>query len=228
VTILIACGLKREAQILGGPGVRVIPGGGQSQALEAALLAAAEGAEAIVSFGIGGGLAPGLQPGDWVVATEILAEGLNAPTDAAWTAAIAERLPGARTGAIFGSEVMLALATEKAELNRRLGALAVDMESQVAARVAARLDLPLAAVRVISDSADRDLPEAVQVGMAPDGSMALGAVLQALAKRPAQLPALIRVGREVELAFRALADGRHLLGPRIGFPDFVELPLHVR
>ena len=53
MTILIACGLKREAQILGGPGVRAIPGGGQSQALEAALLAAAEGAEAIVSFGIG-------------------------------------------------------------------------------------------------------------------------------------------------------------------------------
>ena len=227
MTILIATGLKREAQILGGPDLRAVPSGGRAAALEAALLAAAEGVEAIVSLGIGGALAPGLQPGDWVVATDIVAEGLSAPTDTAWSAAIAERLPGARTGAILGSNAMLTRAAEKADAHRRCGALAVDMESHAAARVAARLGLPLAAVRVISDAADRDLPDAVQVGMAPDGGMALGAVLWALAKRPGQLPALIRAGREAELAFRALADGRRLLGPRIGLPDLVELPLHV-
>jgi adenosylhomocysteine nucleosidase len=227
VTILIATGLKREAQILGGAGLRAIPGGGRAQALEAALLAAAEGADAIVSLGIGGALAPGLQPGAWVVATEILAEGLRAPTDAAWTAAIAERLAGARTGAILGSDAMLTRAAEKAEAHRRCGALAVDMESHAAARVAMRLGLPFAAARVVSDAADRELPDAVKVGMTPDGGMALGAVLWALAKRPDQLPALIRAGREAEIAFRALADGRHLLGPRIGLPDFVQLPLDV-
>jgi hopanoid-associated phosphorylase len=195
--------------------------------LEAALQVAAAGAEAIMSLGIGGALVPGLQPGDWVVATEILAEGLRAPTDAAWTASIAGRLPSARTGAILGSAAMLTRAAEKADAHRRCGALAVDMESHAAARVAARLGLPFAAARVVSDAADRDLPDAVKVGMAPDGGMALGAVLWALAKRPGQLPALIRVGREAELAFRALADGRRLLGPRIGLPDLVELPLHV-
>lgn len=227
MTILIATGLKREARILGGPGLRAIPGGGRAQVLEAALLAEAEGAEAIISLGIGGALAPGLQPGDCVVATAILAEGLSAHTDAAWTAAIAQRLPGARTGAILGSDAMLTRTADKADAHRRFGALAVDMESHVAARVAARLGLPFAAARVVSDAADRDLPDAVKVGMTPDGGMALGAVLWALAKRPAQLPALIRAGREAEIAFRALADGRHLLGPRIGLPDLVQLSLDV-
>jgi adenosylhomocysteine nucleosidase len=227
VTILIATGLKREAQILGGPGLQAIPGGGRVGALEAALLAAAEGADAIVSLGIGGALAAGLQPGDWVVARDIVADGLSTPTNAAWTVTIAERLAGARTGAILGSDVMLTRATEKADAHRRHGALAVDMESHVAARVAARLGLPFAAARVVSDAADRDLPDAVKVGMTPDGGMALGAVLWALAKRPAQLPALIRAGREAETAFRALADGRHLLGARIGLPDLGQLPLDV-
>ena len=227
MTILIATGLKREAQILGGSGVLAIPGGGRSQALEAALLAAADGAEALVSLGIGGALAPGLQPGDWVVATDILADALNAPTDPAWTAAIAERLPGARTGAILGSDTMLTRAVDKAQAHRRVGALAVDMESHVAARVAGRLGLPFTAARVVSDAADRDLPDAVKVGMTPDGGMALGAVLWALAKRPGQLPALIRAGREAEVAFRALGDGRRLLGPRIGRADLVQLALDV-
>jgi hypothetical protein len=55
VTILVATGLKREVQILGGPGVLAIPGGGQARTLEAALLAAAEGAEAVISLGSGDG-----------------------------------------------------------------------------------------------------------------------------------------------------------------------------
>ena len=82
MTILIATGLKREAQILGGPDLRAIPSGGRAAALEAALLAAAEGVEAIVSLGIGGALTAGFQPGDWVVATEILADGLSRPATA--------------------------------------------------------------------------------------------------------------------------------------------------
>jgi adenosylhomocysteine nucleosidase len=227
VTILAATGLRREARIIEGPGVAVVAGAGRAEALEAALLSAAAGVEALISIGIGGALGPGLQPGDWVVATSVIADGSQTPTDPAWTAEIRARLPAARMGPILGSDVMLTQAAEKRAAHQRWQALAVDMESHVAARVARRLGLPFAAVRVISDSADRDLPAAVTVGMKPDGGMALGAVLWALARDPAQLPALIRTGRDAERAFRALADGRRLLGPGVGRPDFVQLPLDV-
>jgi hopanoid-associated phosphorylase len=227
VTILAATGLRREARIIEGPGVAVVAGGGRAEALEAALTAAAAGAQGIISIGIGGALAPGLQPGHWVVATSVIADGSQAPTDPAWTAEIRARLPAARTGPILGSDAMLTRAAEKEGAHRRWRALAVDMESHVAARVARRLGLPFAALRAISDSADRDLPAAVKVGLRPDGGMALGAVLWALARDPAQLPALIRTGRDAERAFRALVDGRRLLGPGIGRPDLVELPLDV-
>jgi nucleoside phosphorylase len=58
----------------------------------------------------------------------------------------------------------------KRALRAETGALAVDMESHVAARVAARRGLPFAVVRVISDSADEALPPAAQIGMKPDGA----------------------------------------------------------
>jgi hypothetical protein len=93
------------------------------------------------------------------------------------------------------------------------------MESHVAAAVAARHGLPFAIARVVSDGAERSLPRAAQAGMAPDGRMDVGAVIKALAGRPWELPALIRVGAEAETAFRALGRGRDLLGPGLGRPD---------
>ena len=227
MTIVAATGLRREARIIEGPGLTAIAGGGRGAALEAALMSAAAGALGLISIGVGGALAPDLRPGDWVVATRVLAEGSETPTDPAWTAEILGRLAGAHAGAILGSDTMLTASAQKQAAYRSCEALAVDMESHVAARVARRLGLPLAAVRVISDSADRDLPAAVTVGIKPNGDMALGPVLRTLARDPRQLPALVRAGRDAERAFRALAEGRRLLGPGLGRPDFLELPLDV-
>jgi hopanoid-associated phosphorylase len=205
VTILAATGLKREARILCGPGVLAIPGGGQSAALEAALLAAAaDGASGLISIGIAGALAEGLSPGDWAVASAVIVDGEAVPTDEAWREALLARLPGAKAGAFLGSEAMLTEAAEKRRLHAATGALAVDMESHVAARVARRTGLPFAAARVISDAAGRDLPAAVRAGMRADGGMALWPVLAALARDPSQLGSLIRTGLEAERAFQAL------------------------
>jgi hopanoid-associated phosphorylase len=217
VTILAATGLKREAQILAGPGVTPVVSGARVPAFEAALVSAAEGAEAILSIGIGGATVEGLAIGDVVVATGVVADGLEVKTDPQWTAAIRERLPQARAGVICGSDAMLTHAADQAAACIRFFAIAVDMESHVAARVAERFGLPFAAVRVISDRADQDLPEAVTVGMSPDGGMAVLPVLARLARNPAQLPALIRTATEAETAIRALTATRRQLGPRLGF-----------
>ena len=204
--LLVATGLKREAQILGGPGVVAIPGGGRAEALEAALLAEAEqGASVVLSLGIAGALAEGLSPGEWVVAEAVIVAGERVATDPRWREQLLARLPGARTGAFLGSDVMLTEAAEKRRAHAETGALAVDMESHVAARVALKLGLPFAAARVISDAADRSLPAAVKQGMRPDGGMALGPVLAALARDPRQLPGLIRTGLDARRAFQALA-----------------------
>jgi hypothetical protein len=101
------------------------------------------------------------------------------------------------------------------------------MESHIAAQAAKAAAIPFAALRVVSDAADEDLPPAVLVGMDAGGRMALLPVLRSLAARPGQLAALIRAGRGAERAFRGLADAHRLLGVRLGFPDLGELALDV-
>ena len=200
--------------MLGGPGVTTLAGGGDSERLEAEIEAAAAGAAGIISIGLGGALADGLEPGDWVVASRVG----PSETDAGWTNRLLATLPGARLGPIAGSDVMVVDAAAKAALHAATDALAVDMESHIAARVARRHGLPFAAARTISDGADRALPRSAQAGMRRDGAMDVGAVLLALAKQPWELPALIRTGMEAEMAFRALLRGRQLLGPALRSP----------
>jgi hopanoid-associated phosphorylase len=206
--VIAVTGLKREAQILAGVGVIAIAGGGDGARLEAEIEAAGPGALGIISIGLGGALAGGLSPGDWVVASTVG----ESETDLAWTNRLLAALPGARLGPIAGSDLMVANAESKASLHAATGALVVDMESHIAARMAQRHGLPFAVARTISDGADRALPRAAQAGMRPDGGMDVGAVIAQLAKRPWELPALIRTGIEAETAFAALLRGRQAFG----------------
>ena len=217
--ILAATGLQRERRIVAGPDVEAIAGGGDPARLEAMLERFADRASGIISIGIAGALAPGLQVGQWVVADAVLVDGEPMPIDPAWTSRLAARLPEAARGLLLGANAMVADATQKASLHSTTGALAVDMESHIVARVARRHRLPFAAARVVSDAAHRSLPPAVRVGMKSDGGMDLSAVLRSLLAEPSQLPALLRTGFEAERGFRALLRGRRRLGRRLGGPD---------
>ena len=209
--VIAVTGLQREARILSGEGVFVIAGGGDHARLEAEIEAACDGARGVISIGLGGALKDGLGPGDWIIGSAIG----ESETDPDWTSRLLSALPGARLGPIAGSDVMVADAGAKAALHAATGALAVDMESHIAARAARRHGLPFAAARTISDGAGRALPKAAQAGMRPDGGMDVGAVIAELGRRPWELPALIRTGVEAEAAFRALLRGRQLLGPAL-------------
>lgn len=222
--ILAVTGLQRERRILAGPDVEVVLGGGDQARLEAEIERRAAVARGVISIGIAGALAPGLQPGRWVVATAVSDRGAALPTDPGWTDWLVSRLPGPERGVLLGVDTVAATAAQKAELRRASNALAVDMESHVAARTARRHRLPFVAARVISDAADRTLPPAARVGMREDGGFDLPAVLRSLLAAPWQLPALIRTGLEAEKAFRALLRGHRLLGPRLGGPDIGKLP----
>src|SRR4029077_11259644 len=121
----------------------------------------------------------------------------------------------AHQGQFFGSDVVIEKPATKAGLHNTTGALAVDMESQVAARFAKARNLPLAGLRVISDDASHVLPPAALVAMKPDGGIALGRVLGSILKKPAQIPALVHTARASNKAFEQLLRCRDLCG--VGF-----------
>lgn len=193
----------------------VVVEGGDFRKLEAELEAAAVRAVAILSSGIAGAVDPALKAGDVVVDGD-LAELLR------------KMLPDARVGRVIGSDRVTATVAEKRSVFQQTGAMAVDMESHIAARVALRHGLPFAALRVISDTAEEALPPAALVGMRPDGGMALGAVLASLVRHPVQLPALIRTGLSAGKAFRSLERCHDVLRRGgIGELDFREFTLDV-
>ncbi|WP_018076026.1 hypothetical protein [Novosphingobium nitrogenifigens] len=220
MTWIIACGLKREADIFrkACPDLRIVAGGGDRARLERELDAMARVARVpLLSSGLAGALDPALRPGDVVLDGD---------------AALVERLrgvfPRAFVGKVTGGDAIVATATEKGSLRVRTGAVAADMESHVAREVAQRHGLPFAAIRVISDAANETLPPAALVGMGADGDMALGPVLASLARHPGQLPALIRTGRHAGMAFAGLGRVYDALG-RTGILrlDLLKLALDV-
>lgn len=218
--ILAVCGLTREAEIAGTDGVVAVAGGGDALGLRKKLNALHGDITGVISIGLGGALSPHLKVGDVVIGERIVTESGSFTCDNTWRVQLAARLKGAQQGTIYGSDMVLANAAAKSALFETSGgALAVDMESQVAARFAAERQLPLAALRVISDDARHALPPAALVAMTPDGGIALGRVLWSLAKNPLQLPALIRTGRHSETAFKKLLRCRRLLGAGLGGLD---------
>jgi hopanoid-associated phosphorylase len=222
-SVVAVTGLRFEGRIAAGPGVSAIAGGGDTEALTAALgHALREGATAFLSFGIAGGLVHA-EPGTWLVADAVIARASRWPVDAAWAAVLAQRLPGALRGDIAGIDAIIAAPADKHALGAATGALAVDTESHVVAAFAAAHGVPFAVFRVIADTASRALAPAACKGMRRDGTIDRRAVFGSLLRQPGQLPLLLRNAADTRRALRALSHGRRLLGPGLGHPDFRQL-----
>lgn len=224
MTILAVCGLTKEAEIVGTDGVVAVAGGGDAIGLAAKLDALHGDITGVISIGLGGALSPHLKVGDIVIGERVIAGPDIFQCDNLWRVTLAARLRAGQQGAVAGSAVVVDSVAAKAALFESSGgALSVDMESQVAARFAARRELKLAVLRVISDDASHTLPPAALVAMKPDGGVAIGKVLWSLAKNPLQLPALIRTGRDSSKAFKRLLRCRGLLGAGLGGLGGVDL-----
>jgi adenosylhomocysteine nucleosidase len=217
--IVAVTSLALEARIALGPGVSVICSQGSHLAahLESAIK---RGVSGIISFGIAGGLAPGLVAGQWVAAAAIKTAQQRFPTDRAWTRCLLERLPGAVHADIVGIDAPVADPSDKRLLHAQTGAAAVDTESHIAAGIAAAHQVPFAACRAIIDAANRRLPPAALVGLRPDGTADVGAVLGSVIQQPSQLPTLVRTALDAWIARAALYRGRRMLGAGLGFPHF--------
>lgn len=211
---IAVAGLAFEARIAGG--ITIINHGRQtSDALRAAIRSGSGG---ITSFGIAGGLVPGLALGQWVVASSIATNDQHYPVDQRWSKKMLMALPDARHAIIAGVDAPVIDPTSKRRLHEQTGAIVVDMESHLAARMVAEHDLPFAAFRVMLDAAHRLLPPAALVNLTPEGAPNLASVLRSIVRKPGQLPALMRLAIEASTAASALRRGRARLGLNFALP----------
>ncbi len=120
---------------------------------------------------------------------------------------------------LAGVESAVMSPGEKRALRGTTGAIAVDMESHVAAAFAALHGLPFAAVRVVCDPAHRTLPDLISSALRPDGELSLTGLARSLWQQPMQLLAMPTLARDAAEGFRALRRCRELLGYGFGMHD---------
>jgi len=218
----IVAALAAESRPLGAaPGVRerpatladgtllVLAGMGPAAANEGARRLAAAGVEALLSWGMAGGLDPALTAGTVVLPGEVMSpEGRVFATARDWrervSCAIAAHHPVC-SGRLLTCREVLGSPVAKSLAFRRTAAVAVDMESSAVAEVAAAARLPFLAVRAIVDTAADEVPRAALRALSIEtGALHIGRLLAALAHAPGELPDLIRLGRRYRRARRAL------------------------
>jgi adenosylhomocysteine nucleosidase len=192
----IITGLTAEARIAAPLGRTLAGGGYPAGAAEVAAHLADDGATALLSFGLAGGLCSSLTAGAAVIPVAILAGGERFTTDRAlnvW-------LGGATGQTLLATEDIVATGAAKQQLRHQTGAAAVDMESGAVAAVARARRLPFAVLRVICDPAETDLPHAALVALTDRGTVGAMRLLGSLLRQPLQVPSLIRLARQTAAA----------------------------
>jgi adenosylhomocysteine nucleosidase len=163
--------------------------------------------------GFGGGLTSDLPPGSLMVANRVQTSGPSQnqqtyfPDPAMVAFAESISVPGVRKkrGTLATVSHVLTTPDEKRHLAECTGAIAVDMETADAARVAQSQGIPWLSVRAITDGAEDTLPLDFNAFTDEDGNIDQGRVLRATLLRPWKIPALLRLRARSSLAARNLA-----------------------
>jgi hopanoid-associated phosphorylase len=180
------------------------------------------GVQGLVSFGLAGGLVPGLAAGDLVVAEAVvLPDGARIAADPGWRDRLLRVLRAggveAAGGALAGSERLVASTAAKATLHAIAEACAVDMESHVVAAAAAAAGLPFLVARAIADPSGRAVPSVAQSALGAAGEVRPAAVLRGLLRRPREVAALVRLGRDSARGLATLRRVAALGAPLLAF-----------
>jgi adenosylhomocysteine nucleosidase len=179
--------------------------GRQAAATATRLLIAGHRPRIVVSAGFVGALDPNLRRGDLVVPTVAITEGDARPIPLVPYGPVGGAAGESTATAIVTVDRVVATAAAKADLAAATAARLVDMETHAVATAAHEAGLPCASVRVVSDTADENLPPEVASLAAPQSAARrLGRALGAIGRRPRAAFDLWRVWEH------AVVDGRTL------------------
>ena len=168
----------------------------------------------VLTCGFAGGLNPDLKLG------EVVFETVNAPLAPSLSPLGGERVSvgtgeglfskllaaGAKPANFFCADHIATTVAEKKKLRDETGADAVEMESAAIHAVCRERGIPCATVRVISDTANEDLPLNFNPLSKPDKSLDYGKLFWAIAKSPGKAGGLLRLQKNCRFAAERLAE----------------------
>jgi adenosylhomocysteine nucleosidase len=195
----IVTGLAAEARLAARLGHALAGGGFPDGAAHAAARLADDGARALLSFGLAGGLSPALLPGMVMIPALVMTSQTVFTPDAALLAWL-----GGGSGTLLAVDHVVSSHAAKLALRQATDADAVDMESGAVAAVARARGLPFAVLRAICDPAGADLPPAALVTLDARGAIGAARLMGSLLRHPGQLPLLLRLAGDAAAARAAL------------------------
>lgn len=166
----------------------------------------------VLSAGFSGALQPELHVGDLIVADEVIDAG-----ERAWAIPFSEDFPlpqDAIRGRLLTVPELVGDPQEKQRLGTRYGAVAVDMESAVVARLCHEYGVPFVCLRVISDDMNTPLSPHL-VDLLRRGRASPARLIGRVLRHPTLIRELWRLARQTRLAagrFSIVAPLLEMLG----------------
>jgi adenosylhomocysteine nucleosidase len=164
----------------------------------------------VLTCGFAGGLNPDLKLGD--VVFELPLTPSLSPSDGERVSArtgeglVAKLLAGgAKPAKLFCADRIATTVAEKKALRDETGADAVEMESAPIHAVCRERGIACVTMRVISDTANEDLPLDFNALAKPDRSLDFGKLFLAIAKSPGKIGALMELQKKKKFAAEQLA-----------------------
>ncbi|HYF51155.1 MAG TPA: hypothetical protein VEJ63_17200 [Planctomycetota bacterium] len=176
----------------------------------------------IVSCGFCGGLAPGAELGDVILADRVLdgsGDGQPIVCDASrlqqWRTALESANIRVHVGALASVSAAVTTCEAKRDLGRKANALAVDMESYAIARRAQQSGIPMLVLRVISDTCDDALPAEIGGFLDEKGNVRASNVAKFALKGPRNIKMLMTLKSRSDRALATLKASWQALAPLI-------------
>jgi adenosylhomocysteine nucleosidase len=202
-------------------------GPGADAANRSALYAVANGATALISWGLAGGLNPAAVPGTLILPKRVVAPGLaTLETTGQWRSRLESLCPSdlsVNSGDLATVPRVLLTPAEKALAEIELSAVAADMESWAIGDVARRAGLPFAVVRVIVDGPEDALPEQISSFVTAAGETRPVAAALSVLWHPGNFSLVMNLARRSALAHRVLAAFARQLRNNAFVPELTSL-----
>jgi adenosylhomocysteine nucleosidase len=168
-----------------------------------------KGIDALLSWGVAGGLVSKLVPGSLILPETIIAANRTVyPVDPSWHEHLCQRIREyveLHTEPLAESTMVLSCSGEKRSLSSQTGAIAADMESAAVAAVAQEAGVPFLAVRAVADPVGLAIPQIALAAVDIYGRLSLLKLIRGLVRHPEEMAALFLLSRNFRAAKNTLA-----------------------